>query len=78
MTHRYRAFVVVRCINSAIMAKERSLCNFKRKDEREENPQMKPTSEILERMKRNSGEHPEGVYTRLYRYLLREDIYMTA
>ena len=39
---------------------------------------MKPTSEILERMKRNSGEHPEGVYTRLYRYLLREDIYMTA
>ena len=39
---------------------------------------MKPTSEILERMNRNSGEHPEGVYTRLYRYLLREDIYMTA
>lgn len=39
---------------------------------------MKPTSEVLERIKRNSGEHPEGVYTKLYRYLLREDIYLTA
>ena len=39
---------------------------------------MKPTSEILERMSRNSQEHPTGVYTRLYRYLLREDIYLTA
>ena len=39
---------------------------------------MKPTSEILERMNKNSGEHPDGIYTRLYRYLLREDIYMTA
>lgn len=60
------------------MAKEHSLCDFKRKDEREEKPQMKPTSEILERMNKNSGEHPDGIYTRLYRYLLREDIYMTA
>lgn len=39
---------------------------------------MKPTSEILERMKNNSKEHQEGIYTRLHRYLLREDIYMTA
>ena len=39
---------------------------------------MKPTSEILERMKCNSEEHSEGIYTRLYRYLLREDVYMTA
>ena len=39
---------------------------------------MKPTSEILKRMYQNSGEHPNGIYTRLYRYLLREDIYMTA
>lgn len=39
---------------------------------------MKPTSEILERMYRNSEEHSDGIYTRLYRYLLREDIYMTA
>ena len=39
---------------------------------------MKPTSEILERMYKNSGEHPDGIYTRLYRYLLREDIYLNA
>lgn len=39
---------------------------------------MKPTSEILKRMYQNSGEHPNGIYTRLYRYLLREDMYMTA
>ena len=39
---------------------------------------MKPTSEILERMKNNSETHKDGIYTRLYRYLLREDIYFTA
>lgn len=39
---------------------------------------MKPTSEVLERIKKNSGEHPDGVYTKLYRYLLREDIYLAA
>lgn len=39
---------------------------------------MKPTSEILERMKCNSKEHSDGIYTRLYRYFLREDVYMTA
>lgn len=39
---------------------------------------MNATSQILERTNRNSAEHPEGVYTRLYRYLLREDIYFTA
>ena len=39
---------------------------------------MKPTSEILERMYRNSEKHSNGIYTRLYRYLLRGDIYMTA
>ena len=39
---------------------------------------MKPTSEILKRMYGNSEEHSDGIYTRLYRYLLREDIYMTA
>ena len=39
---------------------------------------MNATSQILERMNRNSAEHPEGVYTRLYRYLLREDVYFTA
>lgn len=39
---------------------------------------QKPTTEILERMKRNSAEHLDGVHTRLYRYLLREDIYYSA
>ena len=39
---------------------------------------MNPTSEILERIQRNSEEHSDGIYTRLYRYLLREDIYLTA
>lgn len=39
---------------------------------------MKPTSEILKRMECNSQTHKDGIYTRLYRYLLREDIYMTA
>lgn len=39
---------------------------------------MKPTSEILERIYKNSSEHEDGVYTRLYRYLQREDIYYLA
>ena len=39
---------------------------------------MKPTSEILARMENSSCNHPDGIFTRLYRYLLREDIYMKA
>jgi len=39
---------------------------------------QKPTANILERMGRNSAEHNGGVYTRLYRYLLREDTYYSA
>ena len=39
---------------------------------------MKPTSEILERMKKCSSRHKDGVFTRLCRYLLREDIYYAA
>ena len=39
---------------------------------------MKPTSEILKRMEQNSKEHRDGIYTRLYRYLLREDVYFSA
>ena len=39
---------------------------------------MKPTSEILERITKSSTEHKDGVFTRLYRYLLREDIYFAA
>lgn len=39
---------------------------------------MKPTSEILERITKCSKDHPDGVFTRLYRYLLREDVYYAA
>ena len=39
---------------------------------------MNPTSEILERINRSSTDHHDGVFTRLYRYLLREDIYYAA
>ena len=39
---------------------------------------MKPTIEILERMKENSEKNKEEVFTRLYRYLLRPDIYFIA
>ena len=39
---------------------------------------MKTTSEILERISKSSEKHKNGVFTRLYRYLLREDIYYIA
>ena len=58
--------------------RETVYANLKGIDEREEKPQMKPTSEILERISKSSKEHNDGVFTRLYRYLLREDIYMNA
>lgn len=58
--------------------RETAYATSKREDEREEKPQMKPTSEILERIYNNSTKHENGVYTRLYRYLLREDIYYSA
>ena len=39
---------------------------------------MKPTIEILEKVKRNSTNNKDEVFTRLYRYLLREDLYYVA
>jgi len=39
---------------------------------------MKPTFEILERIRKSSTDHEDGVFTRLYRYLLREDVYYDA
>ena len=39
---------------------------------------MKPTSDILKRIQCNSMLHHDGTYTRLYRYLLRHDIYFAA
>ena len=39
---------------------------------------MKPTSEILKRIRGNSSKHSQEIFTRLYRYLLREDTYFIA
>lgn len=39
---------------------------------------MQPTAEILENMSRNSSTHHDEVFTRIYRYLLRPDLYFTA
>lgn len=36
---------------------------------------MKPTIEILTKLQENSKKHHDEVFTRLYRYLLRPDIY---
>jgi group II intron reverse transcriptase/maturase len=39
---------------------------------------MKPTMEILERAKENSKNNKDEVFTRLYRYMLRPDLYYIA
>jgi len=39
---------------------------------------MKPTIEILERIVQNSKTNKDEIFTRLYRYMLREDIYYIA
>jgi group II intron reverse transcriptase/maturase len=39
---------------------------------------MIPTNEILERINQNSRNNKEEIFTRLFRYLLREDIYYIA
>ncbi|NEX51085.1 group II intron reverse transcriptase/maturase, partial [Lactococcus lactis] len=39
---------------------------------------MKPTMAILERISKNSQKNIDEVFTRLYRYLLRPDIYYVA
>jgi retron-type reverse transcriptase len=45
---------------------------------REENLKMKPTMEILAQINKNSNQNKEETFTKLYRYLLRHDIYYTA
>ena len=40
--------------------------------------EMQPTMEILERIKKNSKENKAEVFTRLYRYMLRPDLYYIA
>ena len=39
---------------------------------------MKPTTEILDRIMRNSRNDKEEIFTRLYRYMLRPDLYYLA
>ena len=39
---------------------------------------MKPTIEILENISRNSSKNKDEIFTRLYRYLLRPDLYYAA
>lgn len=39
---------------------------------------MKPTMEILEKINQNSQKNKDEVFTRLYRYMLRDDIYYVA
>ena len=39
---------------------------------------MKPTMDILANIRRNSSSNKDEIFTRLYRYLLRTDIYFTA
>ena len=60
------------------MAKGRSYCVLKEKLIREENLKMQPTTEILARISQNSLANKEEVFTKLYRYLLRPDIYFVA
>lgn len=45
---------------------------------REEYLTMKPTMEILENVKQNSARNKDEVFTRLYRYMLRPDLYYQA
>lgn len=40
--------------------------------------EMLPTMEILERIRKNSNQNKEEVFTRLYRYMLRKDLYYAA
>jgi RNA-directed DNA polymerase len=39
---------------------------------------MQPTIEILDRIRKNSRGNKEEIFTRLYRYLLRPDLYYLA
>lgn len=39
---------------------------------------MKPTIEILRNLQKNSKEHSDEIFTRLFRYMLRPDIYYVA
>lgn len=40
--------------------------------------EMQPTMEILKKIRKNSGQNKDEVFTRLYRYMLRKDLYYLA
>ena len=40
--------------------------------------EMQPTMAILERIRKNSAKNKDEVFTRLYRYMLRKDLYYVA
>ena len=60
------------------MAKERSYCVLKYTLIREESLKMQPTTDILARISRNSLANKDEIFTRLYRYMLRPDLYFVA
>ena len=64
--------------NAPYKAKEGSYCILKSKLIREEYLTMKPTMEILDRIRENSEKNKDEIFTRLYRYMLRPDLYYTA
>lgn len=40
--------------------------------------EMQPTMEILKKIRKNSEQNKDEVFTRLYRYMLRKDLYYLA
>lgn len=72
------SIVVNERVNGPYTAKGRSQCVLKSKLIREENLIMQPTMAILARISKNSNSNKEEIFTRLYRYLLRPDIYFEA
>ena len=60
------------------MAKGHSYCALKLEVDAGGKPHMTPTTEILARISQNSLAKKEEVFTKLYRYLLRPDIYFVA
>lgn len=60
------------------MAKGRSYCVLKYTLIREESLKMQPTTDILARISRNSLANKDEIFTRLYRYMLRPDLYFMA
>ena len=72
------AIVVNERDNAPYMAKGGSHYVPKSTAIREEYLTMKPTMEILENVKQNSARNKDEVFTRLYRYMLRPDLYYQA